>query len=118
MPSIDYKTGGYSIPANKPQTFTFWWGDGSHAPNEYFDVFISPELPSNQKEMQALVEVSRTIYFNPSVAQPVLELTLNNPNSFAVTFIANHVRIYSGSGSSGGGSGGAGDGNGNGHPQQ
>ena len=25
MPSIDYKTGGYSIPANKPQTFTFWW---------------------------------------------------------------------------------------------
>ncbi len=108
MTSIDYKTGGYSIPANKQQSFTFWWGNGSHAPNEYFDVFISPELPSNQPGMQGLVEVSRNIYFSRDVTQPqpVLQLTLNNPNYFEVKFIANHVRIYSGGSSSTRGGGG------------
>ena len=44
--NIDYKDGGYSIPALSSQHFTFWWGRDSKAPNEYFNVSISPTLDS------------------------------------------------------------------------
>jgi hypothetical protein len=74
MPSIDYKTGGYKILAKQQNTFTFWWGSGSHAPNEYFDVFISPELPAGQNEMQPLTEVSRTIYFKRLIPLTLVRL--------------------------------------------
>ncbi len=46
MANIDYKDGGYSIPALSSQHFTFWWGRDSKAPNEYFNVSISPTLNS------------------------------------------------------------------------
>ncbi|MBV8458790.1 MAG: hypothetical protein JO122_19520 [Acetobacteraceae bacterium] len=49
MANIDYKKGGYAIDPGKITTFTFWWGSGSNAPNQYFDVFISPELPACQQ---------------------------------------------------------------------
>ena len=56
MANIDYKKGGYAIDPGKITTFTFWWGSGSNAPNEYFDVFISPELPAGQQEMKPMEE--------------------------------------------------------------
>ncbi len=89
---IEYKTGGYTIPALTSQAFTFWWGPDA-AGNEYFDVSIGPD--PKIADLIPLIEEQREIgLFNGTPRQPMLILTLRNNNNFAVTFIANHVRIY------------------------
>lgn len=92
MANIDYKEGGYSIPALASQQFTFWWGKGTKAPKEYFDVSISPEVDKEHPELKPLVEAKKEVYNQDG--QVYLNLTLRNENNFAVNFIANHVRIY------------------------
>jgi len=95
MANIDHKQGTYTIAANSSQVFTFWWGRDSKAPNEYFDVSIAPHLDTNHSTMQALVETSKAVYWDHrGGVGVVMEFTLQNRNAFAVTFEANHVRIY------------------------
>ncbi len=95
MANIDHKQGTYSIPANASQQYTFWWGRDSKAPNEFFDVSIAPHLDKNHRDMQPLRQTDRATVWDPrGGVGVVLLLTLQNPNSFPVTFEANHVRIY------------------------
>jgi hypothetical protein len=96
MANIDYKHGTYTIQAHETQQFTFWWGAGSKAPNEYFDVSVAPAFNHENEGMTPLVEAKREIYLDASQStkRVVLLLTLQNNNNFAVTFVANHVRIY------------------------
>lgn len=93
MANIDYKDGGYSIPALSSQQFTFWWGRDSKAPNEYFNVSISPTLDSANLP---LVEEKREIIYasGEGPGRVVLYLTLRNDNNKPVHFLANHIRIY------------------------
>jgi hypothetical protein len=93
MANIDHKQGTYSIGANSTQQFTFWWGRDSKAPNEFFDVSIAPHL--SRQEMEPLQQTGRAVFWDhQGGVGVVLLLTLQNPNGFAVTFEANHVRIY------------------------
>ena len=94
MANVDHKQGTYSIPANSSEQFTFWWGRDSKAPNEFFDVSIAPHFIKSQ-QMQPLQQTGKAVVWDsrPGVGV-VLLLTLQNPNGFAVTFEANHVRIY------------------------
>ena len=95
MAHIDHKEGTYSIPANSSTPFTFWWGRDSKDPNEYFDVAISPVFDPKHPTMEPLLEQSKSRYWDPRPGMgDVLILTLQNRNTFAVNFIANHVRIY------------------------
>jgi hypothetical protein len=95
MANIDHKQGTYSIPANSSQQFTFWWGRDSKAPNEFFDVSISPHFDKNHSAMEPLQETNRAVSWDSrGGVGVVLTLTLQNRNSFPVTFEANHVRIY------------------------
>ena len=41
MADVQIKTGGYTIPAQTTQEFTFWWGSDA-LPATYFDVSIEP----------------------------------------------------------------------------
>jgi hypothetical protein len=95
MANIDHKQGTYSIAANSSQVFTFWWGRDSKAPNEFFDVSIAPHFDKNHSAMEPLLETGKAVYWDTrGGVGVVLELTLQNRNGFAVTFEANHVRIY------------------------
>jgi hypothetical protein len=95
MANTDHKQGTYSIPANSSQQFTFWWGRDSKAPNEFFDVSIAPHHDKSHPQMEPLVQTGRAVYWDSrGGVGVVLLLTLQNPNSFPVTFEANHVRIY------------------------
>lgn len=95
MANIDHKQGTYSIPANARQQYTFWWGRDSKAPNEFFDVSIAPHLDKDHRNMEPLRQTDRSVVWDPrGGVGVVLFLTLQNPNSFPVTFEANHVRIY------------------------
>jgi hypothetical protein len=87
MPSVELKTGEYTIPANTTKEFTFWWGSNV-LPAEYFDVSIEP----NQKifNMTPLIEERR----ERAPRQPMLIVTLRNNNNFAVDFFANHIRVH------------------------
>jgi hypothetical protein len=95
MANIDHKQGTYSIAANSSQQFTFWWGRDSKAPNEFFDVSISPLFDKSHSAMEPLHETDRAVSWDsrPGVGVVVV-LTLQNRNSFSVGFEANHVRIY------------------------
>ena len=94
MATVDHKQGTYSIAANSSQQFTFWWGQDSKAPNEFFDVSIAPHFIKD-KEMQPLHETAKSVVWdNQGGVGVVILLTLQNPNGFAVSFEANHVRIY------------------------
>ena len=55
----------------------------------------SPLIDSSRSAMVPLLETGRSVTWDhrPGVGV-VLELTLQNRNGFAVTFEANHVRIY------------------------
>jgi hypothetical protein len=77
-------------------TFTFWWGRDSKAPNEYFDVFVSPEFDPKHTGMSPLIEEQRAIGHDTSegAGRVILFLTLRNNNNFPIKFVANHVRIY------------------------
>lgn len=97
MADVDTKSGNYTIrahatgvPGDPDSTFTFWWG-GDAKPTQYFDVSIEPNpafLP-----MIPLVETQRAFGIaDATPRQPVLILTLSNPNDFDVEFFANHVR--------------------------
>jgi hypothetical protein len=91
-PSVEIKSGGYTIPALKSMEFTFWWGDGA-VPLEYFDVSIEPN-PTNPN-MTPLIEEKREItLFNGAPRQPMLILTLRNNNNVPIDFFANHIRVY------------------------
>jgi hypothetical protein len=96
MATTDYKHGSYSIAALSSQTFTFWWGRDSKAPNEYFDVFVSPEFDPKHTGMSPLIEEQRAISHDTSegAGRIILFLTLRNNNNFPIKFVANHVRIY------------------------
>ena len=95
MATIDYKHGTYSIPAGATQEFTFWWGKGSKAPNEFFDVSIAPHFNQAHEQMEPIQQVGKaTTWDTRGGVGVVLILTLQNPNKFAVTFEANHVHIY------------------------
>ena len=98
MADVDTKSGTYTIRAHASgvlgdphSTFTFWWGNDAW-PTQYFDVSIEPNpahLPMNP-----LVQTHRSIGMaNATPRQPVLILTLSNPNDFDVQFFANHVRV-------------------------
>jgi hypothetical protein len=92
MPSVELKTGEYTIPAHTTQEFTFWWGSNA-LPAEYFDVSIEP----NPKifNMTSLIEERReTTMFNGAPRQPMLIMTIRNNNNFAVDFFANHIRVH------------------------
>ena len=95
MANIDHKQGTYTIAANSSQVFTFWWGRDSKAPNEFFDVSVAPHFDKSHSTMEPLRETGRAVTWDqrPGVGV-MLELTLQNRNGFAVTFEANHVRIY------------------------
>jgi hypothetical protein len=95
MANIDHKQGTYTIAANSSESFTFWWGRDSKCPNEFFDVTISPHFDKAHENMQPIQQTGRATYWDhrPGMGD-VLILTLQNPNGFAVTFEANHVRIY------------------------
>jgi hypothetical protein len=97
MADVDRKTGIYTVRAHASgrlgdanSTFTFWWGDDAK-PTEFFDVSIEPNpafLP-----MQPLEETHRQYAMAPSNhRQPMVIVTLSNPNNFDVEFFANHVR--------------------------
>jgi hypothetical protein len=91
MANVAMKTGGYTIAALTSQEFTFWWGSDA-LPAAYFDVSIEP----NPKifDIKPLIEERRQItLFGGAPRQPMLILTLRNPNDFAVDFFANHVRV-------------------------
>jgi hypothetical protein len=96
MAKIDYKDGSYSIAALSTQQYTFWWGRNSAAPHQFFDVSISPELSLRQITMKPLIQEKKETGFDSSegAGRVILYLTLRNENNFAVTFFANHVRIY------------------------
>ena len=96
---IDYKHAGYTIhPATREKpttTFTFWWGRDSKAPDEFFDVSIAPQFDAKHPNMRALEIKGKSLDWSPEAGQGVvMNLTVENPNSFDVTFQANHVRIY------------------------
>ncbi len=95
MANIDYKDASYSIHANSSHQFTLWWGHDSKAPNEYFNVSISPTLDSANLP---LVEEKREIIYasgeGKGPGRVVLYLTLRNDNNKPVHFLANHIRIY------------------------
>jgi hypothetical protein len=94
MANIDYKEGSYSIAANESHRFSFWWGSDSKGDKEYFNVSIAPTAAY---ENLLLVEEKREImYVKDKNGRPreVLFLTLRNDNNVAVTFVANHIRIY------------------------
>ncbi len=94
MATVDHKQGTYSIAANSSQQFTFWWGKDSKAPNEFFDVSIAPHFIKNTV-MQPLHETAKSVVWDSrGGVGVVILLTLQNPNGFAVSFEANHVRIY------------------------
>jgi hypothetical protein len=91
--TTEYKHGTYSIAAGATQEYTFWWGKGSKAPNEFFDVSIAPHL--SKQEMQPIQQTGRATYWDHrGGVGVVLILTLHNPNNVEVTFEANHVHIY------------------------
>jgi hypothetical protein len=91
MAKAHTKSGTYLITANATSTFTFWWGDDAE-PLQYFDVSIHPNPPVFP--MIPLVETQREIAVaDVTPRQPVLILTLRNPNDFDVEFFANHVRV-------------------------
>jgi hypothetical protein len=92
----EYKEGGYSIAALSTQQFTFWWGSGSLAPKEYFDVFVSPTSDPKHAGMTPLIEVQRAVSSDiiEGAPQTILFLTLRNDNDFAVNFVANHIRTF------------------------
>ncbi|QOZ37735.1 hypothetical protein XH92_08940 [Bradyrhizobium sp. CCBAU 53421] len=95
MANIDHKQGTYTIAANATQQFTFWWGKDSKAPNEFFDVSIAPHFEKSPTSMEPLHETDRAVLWDHrGGVGVVLILTLQNSNSFPVTFEANHVRIY------------------------
>jgi hypothetical protein len=95
MANIDHKQGTYTIPANASQQYTFWWGRDSKAPNEFFDVSIAPHHDKDRRTMEPLRQTDRSVVWDlRGGVGVVLFITLQNPNSFAVTFEANHVRIY------------------------
>ena len=56
---------------------------------------ISPHFDKTHLSMEPLLETARAVSWegNPPTGV-VLTLTLQNRNSFPVTFEANHVRIY------------------------
>jgi hypothetical protein len=97
MADVDTKSGTYTVRAHASgrlgdpeSTFTFWWGNDAK-PTEYFDVSIEPNpafLP-----MMPLEETHRQYTMAPSThRQPMVIVTLSNPNDFDVQFFANHVR--------------------------
>ncbi len=97
VPILEYKRGGYSIPALSTETFTFWWGNGSDNPNEYFDVFVSPENDRRHSTIQPLAVVAKQIGYDTTDSfKVIMFLTLQSNNDFAVNFIANHIRVYLG----------------------
>jgi hypothetical protein len=93
MANIDHKQGTYTIAAGATQQFTFWWGRDSKAPNEFFDVSIAPHLTQQVMEPVQLTGKG-VIWDHRGGVGVVMIYTLQNPNKFAVTFEANHVRIY------------------------
>ena len=62
---VQYKAGGYTIPAMTSQAFTFWWGPDAVG-NEYFDISIGPD--PKIAEMIPLIEKTgnRTLQRNTS----------------------------------------------------
>jgi hypothetical protein len=87
MPSVELKTGTYTVPAMKSQEFTFWWGSNA-VPASYFDVSIEPN--PRIFNMTPLIEERREItMFNGAPRQPMLIVTLRNNNNFDVEFFAN-----------------------------
>lgn len=93
--AIEHKRATYTIDPNKQDTFTFWWGRDSKAPNEFFDVSISPHFDAGHSSPEPLIETSRATYWDPRPGMGVvLVLTLQNRNNFKVSFEANHIRVY------------------------
>jgi hypothetical protein len=89
---VEYKSGEYKINPGVPAVFTFWWGDGAEE-NEYFDVSIAPD--PNFANLTPLVEVKREIaIYEGMPRQTMILLTLQNPNTSAVNFVANHIRAH------------------------
>jgi hypothetical protein len=97
MATVEYKSADYQIGASASQEFTFWWGEDSLGPSEYFDVSIGPDFDPNYPPQRIpLVEVQRAYLLDQSEkpTKDVLVLTLRNDNDFPVYFTANHIRIY------------------------
>jgi hypothetical protein len=70
-------------------------GTGFESTNKFFDVSIAPRLDRNHSMMEPLHETDRAVYWDHrGGVGVVLILTLQNRNTFPVTFVANHVRIY------------------------
>lgn len=70
-------------------------GTGFESTNKFFDVSIAPHLDRNHSMMEPLHETDRAVYWDHrGGVGVVLILTLQNRNTFPVTFEANHVRIY------------------------
>src|SRR5262245_49043260 len=110
MPSVTHVRGKYTIPALATETFTFWnptmTGVGELA---YFNVGIQPE-PDRERfaregitefQIVPLIEVRREYGYYWKYLDVVsaevriyIYVTLQNPNDYDVTFIANHVQIY------------------------
>lgn len=77
--------GGYSIPANTTQTFTFWW-PGSTS-NDYFDVGIWPTTPGDSLRI-----VGKTVTADAN-GNFVLLMDIENTTERNVAFIANHIVV-------------------------
>ena len=93
---VEYKAGGYSIAAMSKKSFTFWWGAGAEE-HEYFNVSIAPD-PNFAGTLVPLIEVQREIGLyegtDGTPRQTMLILTLQNNNTTAVSFTANHIRVH------------------------
>jgi hypothetical protein len=92
MADVQVKSGGYTIPAQTSQDFTFWWGP-DYLPTAYFNVSIEPNAEG--LDMIPLIEERRqiTTIADHGRRQPMLILTLRNDNNFDVPFFANHIRV-------------------------
>ena len=67
-------------------------GDGAEE-SEYFNVSIAPD--PNIANLIPLVEVSREIaLYEGTPRQTMILLTLQNKNTNAVNFVANHIRVH------------------------
>ena len=93
MADVQIRVGGYTIPAQTCQDFTFWWG-ADYFPAGYFNVSIEPN--ADGLDMIPLIEERRqitTIAPSGQRRQPMLILTLRNNNDFDVPFFANHIHV-------------------------
>jgi hypothetical protein len=92
---VNWKEGEYFVAAGAQATFPYYWDAGDDS-KEFFDVGIWPKPDKDHpSRVLRLVEAKREWVYNGRDARYELWLTVKNETTVDITFIANHVRIYS-----------------------